>query len=139
MEIKINDKDLKKKLNSLMKKTNDLSPVMKDAALIMKQSVLKNFDEQGTENGKWKDLSKSTKEHKKRKKGTAYPILVDSGKLKKSFNTSYTKYTAKVWTGVKYGVYHQTGTRKMPKRPFMHIRDEHIEIIKKIILKYLEE
>ncbi|SHE48058.1 phage virion morphogenesis (putative tail completion) protein [Marinitoga hydrogenitolerans DSM 16785] len=139
MKIIINDKELKKKLSELKRKTNDLTPVMKDTALIMKQSILKNFDDQGTEQKKWKDLSRKTKKRKQKEKGTSYPILVDTGRLKKSFNTSYTKYTARVYTGVKYGVYHQTGTRKIPKRPFMHVRKEHLETIKRLILKYLEE
>jgi len=116
VSVYVDDKELKKKLNQLAKNSNRLQSTMRDIGIYMKSKVMDNFEAEG--NPRWKPLSKKYLERKLQVKGTS-SILEFHGKLKQSISTQTTGQYAKVFTGVKYGVYHQTGTRKMPARPFM--------------------
>lgn len=116
INIYVDDKELVKKLNQIAKNSNQLNSVFQDIGVYMKRKVMENFENEG--NPRWKPLSKKYLERKLQVKGTS-KILEFHGKLKQSISTRSTGQYAKVFTGVKYGVYHQTGTRKMPARPFM--------------------
>lgn len=146
MEIRIDDRGLKKKLDELGRKVKDMRPVMRDISLIMRKAVWENFNAEGRDKkgnrGVWKELAESTQKQRARIKGELYkahPILELTGTLKKSMSPSHGKDYAKVSSAKQYGVYHQTGTRKMPARPFLVLPKPVIEQIKAYITKYLLE
>jgi|GEM_PF-1502647 phage gpG-like protein len=114
--VTIDDKELKRKLKKLSENPKRLKSTMSNISIYMKKKVLENFEVEG--NPRWKPLSKKYLEYKLQVKG-ASKILEFHGKLKQSISTRSNAKSAENFTGVKYGVYHQTGTGKMPARPFM--------------------
>jgi len=116
INVSIDDKQLQEKLKLLKKNSNSLKSTMRDIGVYMKNGVMKNFEAEGRP--RWKPLSQKYLEYKLEKKGVS-KILEFHGKLKQSISIRSTQTYAQVYTGVKYGVYQQTGTRKMPARPFM--------------------
>jgi phage virion morphogenesis protein len=141
MEIRVEDEQIIRKLSKLQNRTSNMTSVMRDSSIIMKNSVLHSFDTQSDGKRKWKDLSPGYKKYKQKKKGTAYPILVFHNRLKQSINTRHGKHFAQVYTGVKYGVVHQLGSKKknIPARPFMVIHKNYKDIIIKRIREALKE
>jgi phage gpG-like protein len=90
------------------------------------------FDSEGSASrgGRWKELSTKYKERKLRKWGPV-PILQASGKLYRALSgTSPDSVFEKeaqsmaIGTSLPYARYHQTGTKRMPKRPPMDFTDE---------------
>jgi len=139
------DKDVADLFGKLRKELSDLSKPLKDIGVYMKEEVMENFEQEGRPKG-WAPLAESTIEKKKKAKGASGQILEFHGKLKQSINMRSDKAEASVFTGVFYGVYHQTGTRKMPLRAFMPNSDndgippfhkEGIENIKAILSEHL--
>ena len=114
----VDDLEVKAMLRELARKSKNMKPPMQDISVYMKNAVMKNFESQGRPT-KWKPLSARYAKFKSQSAGSGKPILEFHGKLKQSINAKHTNNNAMVKTGVKYGVYHQTGTRKMPARPFM--------------------
>lgn len=133
--VTITDKELQKLLKKLS--DADLSEPMKDIAAYMKASVLKNF-EVGGRPEKWAPLSTKYLAWKKRQGYSSKPLIL-TGRLRQSINTSVKKNEARVFTGMKYGVYHQTGTRKMPARPFLVVQDADIPVIKQILVNFYKK
>jgi len=122
-----------------------MSPAMRDIAQMMRSTVNKNFEAEGRdESGRthtWKGLAPSTQKRRAKYKGEQYkahPILEFTGRLKQSINTAWGKDWAQVYTGVEYGVYHQTGTKKMPARPFMVMPEQDLADIEKHLKAWLE-
>lgn len=145
MRVSVDDAEVKAMLRKLGRKTKVMKPAMRDISVYMKHEVLKNFEAQGRPD-KWKPLSERYARFKSLSAGSGKPILEFHGKLKQSINTRYTNNNAMARTGVLYGVYQQTGTRKMPARPFMPdsknpnmppFDSKGIERIKQIIKLYL--
>lgn len=146
MEIRIDSRELKRLLQKGQSILRDMSPIMRDVAQTMKSTVNKNFEAEGRdEMGRphtWKELARSTQKVRERYKGSdkkAHPILEFTGRLKQSINTAYGRDYAQVYSGVKYGVYHQTGTRKMPARPFMVMPKSELRQIERFIASKIEE
>lgn len=145
MSFKIDDRELQELIKRLLKSTTKTDSLMKDIAIYMKTQVMENFQSEGRPN-KWESLAAKTLKAKIRKKGTAGKILESYGKLKQSINLRSDNIKAQVFSGIEYGVYHQTGTRKMPQRAFMPtVKNEKIppfdskgiDDIKKLIMKHL--
>ena len=85
----------------------------------------------------WKNLSPATL---KQRRGTTAQILVDTSRLRKSIHSIMTgKKTVAIGTDVKYGKYHQFGTKHMSKRPFLGIDRAGETEIKGIIKRYIVE
>lgn len=105
---------------------DDLSPVLKAFADRFLKSRRFIFDRNRVGTGQYDDLVPQYKDYKRRKYGRAYPILLATGKLKKSITTkggdNITKIGRKnliLGTTVPYSRYLQEGTGKMPDRPFL--------------------
>ena len=142
LEIEVKDSKVRKLLKKLQSRVTDMSPIMENVAALMRRAVDKNFEVEGRDKAghehTWKELAPSTQRYRARHKGekyAAHPILEFNGDLKKSLNVDHGKDWAKVYTGVKYGVYHQLGTKKMPARPFLLIPRTDL----KAIVAYLKE
>jgi phage gpG-like protein len=121
VNVSIDDKALMKTLGKLQDNVKRLKPAMADISVYMKNQVMKNFEAEGRPE-RWQPLSEKYLRYKLEEKGTS-KLLEFHGKLKQSISIRSTWKDAEVFTGVKYGVYHQTGTRKMPARPFMPSED----------------
>ena len=105
IEIKIDNKDIERKLLELAQKGENLRPLMKNIAGIFAYSTEENFKEEGRP--KWQDLAESTKKQRK-KKGT-YPglILQVTGQLASSVNTYYDDNSAVIGSNLDYASIHQ--------------------------------
>lgn len=121
-------KEINDKLTELSKISSDMRPVF--------ETIISDFYKSekalvfSARPGKYADLSSSTKKSKARKVGFVYPILRVSGRLEESLtirrsreNITENKPTELIiGTKTPYGPYLQSGTRKMPARPF-HLID----------------
>lgn len=118
-------------------KAQRLSTALRDMAIYLKSQVQETFVRGQGRKTPWPDLSPRTKKYKIKKKGTAYPMLVFTGRLRNSINISVGEKEAKVYSGVKYGVFHQTGTRHMPARPFLEVTDSDVPVFVSILRRHL--
>ena len=107
-----------------------------------------NFRKQGglLKEGKWKPLSPSTirsRTKRKKKRTTSTQILIDSGELRKSFETSFTSRGVLIGTGKKYGIYHDSDVsrRKLPQRRMVPRQKDTSMVIRltKTLRNYLRE
>lgn len=121
----------------LAERSQDLSRAVRDMAVYLKSQTVETFVRGQGRKTSWADLSPRTKKYKVRKKGTAYPMLVFTGRLRNSINISSGRNEAKVFSGVRYGVFHQIGTRHMPARPFLEVTDNDVSVFVSILRKYL--
>ncbi len=142
IEIKIEDKEIKDMLNTLLYRLNDMSPVMMEVSEDMRDAVEENFEQEGRP--KWKALSPKTIEQRRKKGYWPGNILIQEGNLVRSIEASHSKDEAVVGTNLKYAAIHQFGGMagrkhkvKIPARPYLKLTDSDIERIKKKIMKYL--
>ena len=115
-------------------------PLNRAIRTVLIPSIKKNFASNGRP--RWASLSDKTVQ----RKGSATPILNETGKLKTAAqqinNWSIDKEEAK-FTGlpgkVEYGEFHLSGTRKMPARPFIMMQSEDVEAIEDIFVSWYNE
>ena len=92
----------------LEKKAGNMRSAFGKIADLMTKSHEVNFKSQGSRFGKkWGA----------RKRSYPWPILQKTGKLSKSFKSSYDSHSAMVENTASYAKWHQGGTRKMAARP----------------------
>ncbi len=129
IEIKIDNKEVNKKLLDLATRGENLRPLMKNIAGIFAYSTEENFKVEGRP--KWQDLAESTKKQRK-KKGT-YPglILQVTGQLASSVNTYYDDNSAVIGSNLDYAAIHQLGGQackghktEIPARPYLQLTDD---------------
>lgn len=102
------DKVVIENFQKIAKKAENTRPTFGKIADLMLKSHNKNFQQQGSRFGsKWAN----------RKKSYPWPILKKTGKLSKSFKSSYDSQSATVENTATYAKWHQSGTRKMTARP----------------------
>ena len=128
-----NLESLNKKLQDAQKKVSDLTiPLIQIAQDFVKsrRAIFKLKSK-----GQYVDLAPSTK---KAKAPNVYPILKRTGRLEKSITNIdpkkgsagesigiiSNKNTLTLGTRVPYGIFHNEGTRNMPRRPFLFIGAE---------------
>ena len=129
IEIKIDNKEVNKKLLDLATRGENLRPLMKNIAGIFAYSTEENFKVEGRP--KWQDLAESTKKQRK-KKGT-YPglILQVTGQLASTVNTYYDDNSAVIGSNFDYAAIHQLGGQagkglktEIPARPYLQLTDD---------------
>lgn len=129
IEIKIDNKEVNRKLLDLATRGENLRPLMKNIAGIFAYSTEENFKEEGRP--KWTDLAESTK--KQRKKTGHYPgqILQITGQLASSISTYYDDNSAIIGSNLDYSAKHQLGGQTgkgkkstIPARPYLQLTDE---------------
>lgn len=127
-------------LKNTEQKLKNLERVMQKIAVYLQSETQKTFERNTGRVTKWPDLSEKTKKYKIKKKGTPYPMLVFTGRLRQSIFSEYSSTFARIFAGVKYAVYHQLGTRKMPARPILEIDErKDIDFITSEISKWLKD
>ncbi len=139
IEIKSNVAEVKTVISKQIDIMKNYEIPMKQIASELYAGVMKNFKEQGTGKAKWAPFSARTlyaKAHRKHKKTFNPTLLQDTGFLKNSIYPKSGKDYAYVSTNVPYAKFHQFGTKKIPARPFLVIRDDTKEKIIDICKKW---
>lgn len=138
--------NLVRKLDITIWSLKDFKKPMSESMDIVKKSVDKNFDSSGSETSwKWAGLSASTKLARQKRWwyyrnswGWNKP-LVWSWNLRKNYTITTTNNSWKLEYNAEYAMYHQLGTRKMPKRKFVELNESTKAEISRIFQKYISE
>lgn len=146
IRLKITKNTVTPRLEKIIKNVSDLTVPFKSAGQLVVRHAEENFDRQGFYFGGWKPLADSTKKQRKRMGyGASRPILIRTGKLMRGFEIrNLTKDGVTIGNyaeskGVRYGVFHQYGTPKMPKRVILAIDQKAFEGIRRIFGNYFKD
>ena len=106
-------------LESLPAKVQEAAEItLQQSALRINADLMKIFKTEGQSHGvNWAPL-KPQYLREKTKKGFSEKILQRTTTLRQSFTTRFAPMEAVIGTEVKYAIFHELGTRKMPARPF---------------------
>lgn len=128
---KMNDKEIKDKLEELAELTSDLKPLFR----VLRQTILAaiddNFTTEGTASGdKWEELSEKWVAERI-KHGKFSKILQYDGDLRTSFIGKVTSNDLTIGSPKEYAAVHNFGyeDRNMPKREIIRFSDQQIEDI----------
>lgn len=124
-----------KALHRLKKNLKNVNKALRRSGLYMERQTKLRFAKQRDPDGKaWEPLKPSTLRRKKTR-----AILRETGALAASISVvGPSGSRVRVVAGQAYGIYHQTGTKKMPARKFLGINEENVTSIKKIFVQQLE-
>lgn len=121
--IELHDSALQTYLRKLHTRMSDLTPAMQDIAYAIEQNVRQRFETRSDPNGQqwapWADSTRKTYpwHGKRNRQGPGREkILQRYGSMLDSLSSAGDKTTAVVGFGAPYAVYHEMGTRKMPRR-----------------------
>lgn len=127
-------------LNLLAAKLHNTRPVMAAVAAMVDSATRKRFetrsDPQGREWAEWSDATRAARE--RRKTDEKGGILEESGLLR-NITRRVSARSAVIGTPMPYGVYHQTGTVKMPARVIFGLSEQDEKDIGKLLQEWLEK
>ena len=130
IEIKIDNKDVERKLLELAQKGENLRPLMKNIAGIFASATEENFKNEGRPD-KWTELSEATKKQRTKQKKWPGQILQVSGQLASSISTQYDDESAVIGSNLDYAAIHQLGGQagknkkvEVPARPYLKLTDD---------------
>lgn len=111
---------------------------------LLKEVERKQFESEGSYGGVgWQPLSPRYAAYKEARYGSK-PIMVISGLLKESLTGDNPYYFEKIeplrltfGSTVPYGIYHQTGTSKMPQRKLINLNENDKKRVTKTIQKWM--
>ena len=133
IEIKIDNKDVERKLLELAQKGENLRPLMKNIAGIFASATEENFKNEGRPD-KWTELSEITKKQRTKQKKWPGQILQVSGQLASSISTQYDDDSAIIGSNLDYAAIHQLGGQAgknkkvtIPARPYLKLTDDDFE------------
>lgn len=137
MTMTVNIKGTMLALDKYKKKLENLNPFFDEAKKIVLADVQKQFGtEGGVYGGRWAPLELNTINSRIRRGYGAGPILVNSGKLKRSPRELVrTKDMIVIGSDVAYYKYHQLGTKYMPQRQVLGLS----KTIEKKLLDFLNK
>ena len=135
IEIKIDNKNIERKLLELAQKSENLRPLMKNIAGIFASATEENFKNEGRPD-KWTELSEATKKQRTKQKKWPGQILQVSGQLASSISTQYDDESAVIGSNLDYAAIHQLGGQagknkkvEIPARPYLKLTDDDFEEI----------
>ena len=130
IEIKIDNKDVERKLLELAQKSENLRPLMKNIAGIFASATEENFKNEGRPD-KWTELSEATKKQRTKQKKWPGQILQVSGQLASSISTQYDDESAIIGSNLDYAAIHQLGGQagknkkvEIPARLYLKLTDD---------------
>ena len=130
IEIKIDNKDVDRKLLELAQKSENLRPLMKNIAGIFASATEENFKNEGRPD-KWTELSEATKKQRTKQKKWPGQILQVSGQLASSISTQYDDESAIIGSNLDYAAIHQLGGQAgknkkvtIPARPYLKLTED---------------
>lgn len=121
-------------LDKLLEKVGNFSEPLGLSAMYMERETRLNFSKESDPDGKaWAGLAASTLLQK-----STSAILRETGSLVGSIAAEPpSARSVKVSASTSYGIFHQSGTSKMPQRQFLGIGARHVTEINKIFDAYL--
>jgi phage virion morphogenesis protein len=124
----------KVELEKLAGKTKTLPKAIAKATVFLERQTKVRFASQTDPDGKsWAGLAPSTLARKK-----TSAILRETSTLVNSISSSSAGLIGQVSASTEYGIYHQSGTSKMPQRKFIGINEgEDVPKINEIIRQHL--
>lgn len=144
IEIKIDNKDIERKLLELAQKGENLRPLMKNIAGIFASATEENFQNEGRPD-KWTELSEATKKQRTKQKKWPGQILQVSGQLASSISTQYDDESAIIGSNLDYAAIHQLGGQagknkkvEIPARPYLKLTDDDFNEILDATKQYLK-
>ena len=144
IEIKIDNKDVDRKLLELAQKSENLRPLMKNIAGIFASATEENFKNEGRPD-KWTELSEATKKQRTKQKKWPGQILQVSGQLASSISTQYDDESAVIGSNLDYAAIHQLGGQagknkkvEIPARPYLKLTDDDFNEILDATEQYLK-
>ena len=144
IEIKIDNKDIERKLLELAQKGENLRPLMKNIAGIFASTTEENFKNEGRPD-KWTELSEATKKQRTKQKKWPGQILQVSGQLASSISTQYDDESAIIGSNLDYAAIHQLGGQagknkkvEIPARPYLKLTDDNFNEILDATEHYLK-
>lgn len=144
-DIKFDARELTVFLNNLGKNIEKVGEPLEKSARYMENQAKLNFPAKGKLMDKkgWKKLSQSTKEYKA-KYWHGKPIMVRTGKLKRSFRKTKPKIlktggSITVYNPIKYAEYHQYGAAKLPRRILLRFQKTHVAEIRRIFETWINK
>jgi len=124
----------------------DLKTPLVKSAEFMRREAIENFAQRGEkmQSGGWPDLKDITKRIKLKEVGFVYPMMVRTGRLKRSFyirgpEISRNSGWVEVYNPVSYAMYHQKGTSRMPKRILLKFQKRQKSGIRRIFQDWIRE
>jgi len=127
---------LVKQFDKLDKGLDNFSKPLKLADQYLNREIQKNFSTEGsTLSDGWSPLAPSTI---KRKKGGK--MLVDSGKMKKSFQSQLTRMRLVISNPTEYFKYHQSSKsrKRLPRRQMLGLKQQQVKTINKFFGAYIK-
>ena len=144
IEIKIDNKNIERKLLELAQKGENLRPLMKNIAGIFASATEENFKNEGRPD-KWTELSEATKKQRTKQKKWPGQILQVSGQLASSISTQYDDESAIIGSNLDYAAIHQLGGQagknkkvEIPARPYLKLTDDNFNEILDATEQYLK-
>jgi phage gpG-like protein len=126
-------KEVRAKLGVVIRDSDNLLPAFNQIARVFREAESEQFDSLGARGGtEWPPLSTRYRKWKE-KRYPGRPILVLSGRTRESLTrrTGDSYFTADshrmtIGTKVPYARFHQSGTRRMPKRPIIALTKDDV-------------
>ena len=115
-----------KRFDGMRKRAVKSQPFWGPASLLAFKKVISHFEQEKGPKGRWKELSPVTIA---RRRGQSSKPLQDTGRLKGSILNKAFNNKAIVFTNVKYAIFHDKGTKKIPQRKFMWIEDGFVKTL----------
>jgi phage gpG-like protein len=116
IETHVNLNPTLKQFKKLGGKLADTSPLMEEVGQYLVSRIETGFKKEvDPYNKKWQPLSPATISEKERK-GYPLKILTRTGTMRSSIRYTVKRKSVQIVVDTKYATFHQTGTRKMPKR-----------------------
>lgn len=122
------------KVADLARKARSLHKPMREATVFMERQTKKRFlTETDPDGAAWADLRPSTIAQKK-----TSTILREESILVNSVASESGGSVGRVYATAEHGLYHQTGTSKMPAREFLGIGADDEAMIEKIFVAHFD-
>lgn len=146
--IDIKDDEIRRLFARLVNRVRSPEPALREIGEIVTESVLRNFEEHRSPEGKpWKPLSKRYREWKEKKKGrSAADILILDRILMGSIHPQIEPTRVLIGTNMVYAAIHQFGGETgrnhaavMPARPFLGVRNEDWSEIREVLERHIME
>ncbi len=139
----LGEKQVSQMLSRTTDKAADLGPYWLMVAGFLQTTIEEQFRTQGGRSGGWAPLSDRYAADKLRRFGSS-PILVATGALKESLTggsgfiqRQEGNESLRFGTQLGYGVYHQSGTSKMPQRRILDLTKDDGRTMMKMLQRHL--
>ena len=148
IDIRYDDREVRRGLNRLLRAAEDLSPAMREIAAHLVDSSEQALEDQAdpAEGVHWAPLAEGTVAERRRQGyGGDRPVLERSGDLFRSIVGEHDETSAVAGTNLAYAALHQFGGKPgmppgpaaVPARPFLGVGDDHREMILETIREHL--